>query len=62
MIGLFFSKSPSERWQDKSGNVKAGFVVTKGLESPFSKDFYLLSHGGLKGSTHIFSDLALSSG
>jgi len=35
----------------KSGNCKAGFVADRGLSSAFARDFYLLSHGGLLGTS-----------
>lgn len=36
---------------DGKGNVQAGFLADKGIESPFYRDFYLLSHGGLLGTS-----------
>jgi len=36
---------------DRSGNCHAGFVADDGLCSPMAHDFYLQSHGGLKGTS-----------
>src|SRR5882762_2446905 len=35
---------------DRSGNVHAGLVVDSEITNPHANDYYLLSHGGLKGS------------
>ncbi|KAK0502821.1 Piwi domain-containing protein [Armillaria luteobubalina] len=37
--------------KDRTGNCKAGFVTTRGLESPLFDDFYLQSHAAIKGTT-----------
>ncbi len=55
---LFFGCCPfwlmdiRQRLRDKIGNCKAGFVTTRGLESPLFKDFYLQSHAAIKGSKY----------
>jgi len=36
---------------DRKGNVQAGFLAEEGLKSPFNRDYFLQSHGGLLGST-----------
>ncbi|OWZ16857.1 Argonaute1 [Phytophthora megakarya] len=36
---------------DRSGNVKAGTVVDTGICHPIENDFYLMSHGGLQGTS-----------
>ncbi|KAL8007287.1 putative PAZ domain, Piwi domain, ribonuclease H-like superfamily, argonaute, linker 1 [Plasmopara halstedii] len=36
---------------DRSGNVKAGTVVETGICHPIENDFYLMSHGGLQGTS-----------
>ncbi|KAK0240575.1 argonaute-like protein [Armillaria nabsnona] len=46
---VFFPKDGGLR--DKIGNCKAGFVTTRGLESPLFKDFYLQSHAAIKGTS-----------
>lgn len=38
------------RGADSTGNCPAGFMADQGLQSPVARDFYLQSHGGLKGS------------
>ncbi|KZP02078.1 stem cell self-renewal protein Piwi, partial [Athelia psychrophila] len=35
---------------DRSGNCPAGFVADKGINSPITADFFLLSHDGLLGN------------
>lgn len=35
---------------DRTGNLKAGFVTTHGVNSPLFNDFYLQSHAAIKGS------------
>lgn len=37
--------------QDKSGNVFPGTVVETGICHPLEWDFYLMSHGGLQGTS-----------
>jgi eukaryotic translation initiation factor 2C len=39
------------RDSDKSDNCHAGFIADNGLSSPMAHDFYLQSHGGLKGTS-----------
>lgn len=39
------------RDQDKSGNVFPGTVVETGICHPLEWDFYLMSHGGLQGTS-----------
>ncbi|KAG7452837.1 Piwi-domain-containing protein [Guyanagaster necrorhizus] len=46
---VFFPKDGGLR--DRTGNCKAGFVTTGGLESPLFKDFYLQSHAAIKGTS-----------
>ncbi|OAX39508.1 Piwi-domain-containing protein, partial [Rhizopogon vinicolor AM-OR11-026] len=46
----FFPANPQDG-DRKSGNVPAGFVASDGIASPIAKDFYLLSHGGLLGTS-----------
>jgi hypothetical protein len=38
------------RGADSTGNCPAGFMADRGVQSPTTRDFYLQSHGGLKGS------------
>jgi len=45
----FFPKDQHDA--DRSGNCNAGFIADDGLCSPMSHDFYLQSHGGLKGTS-----------
>ncbi|KAL0947383.1 hypothetical protein HGRIS_013499 [Hohenbuehelia grisea] len=40
-----------KRDADRSGNCPAGFVADAGIQSPICCDFYLQSHGGLKGTS-----------
>ncbi|KZP28302.1 stem cell self-renewal protein Piwi, partial [Athelia psychrophila] len=44
----FFPQPPSGG--DRSGNCPAGFVADKGINSPITADFFLLSHDGLLGN------------
>lgn len=44
---------PLPRGADRSGNCPAGFVAEQGLQSPVARDFYLLSHSGIKGSLFV---------
>jgi eukaryotic translation initiation factor 2C len=44
LTGSFF------RGADSTGNCPAGFMAERGIQSPTARDFYLQSHGGLKGS------------
>ncbi|KAK0448293.1 Piwi domain-containing protein [Desarmillaria tabescens] len=46
---VFFPKDGGLR--DRTGNCKAGFVTTRGLESPLFQDFYLQSHAAIKGTS-----------
>jgi len=46
----FFPSDPQAA-DRRSGNCKAGFVADNGLDSPMAPDFYLLSHGGLLGTS-----------
>ncbi|KIM89992.1 hypothetical protein PILCRDRAFT_812786 [Piloderma croceum F 1598] len=39
------------RGADKKGNVQAGFLAEEGLKSPFNRDYFLQSHGGLLGTS-----------
>ncbi|KAF8436955.1 Piwi domain-containing protein [Boletus edulis BED1] len=41
----------NERDADRSGNCPAGFVADEGIGNPIAKDYYLLSHGGLLGTS-----------
>lgn len=36
---------------DRSGNVKAGTIVDRDITHPYYKDFYLMSHAGLLGTS-----------
>ncbi|KAG8898543.1 hypothetical protein FRB99_007374 [Tulasnella sp. 403] len=45
----FFPQNGTDR--DRSGNVRAGLVVDREIVSPVEFDFYLQSHGGLKGTS-----------
>ncbi|KAG8898541.1 hypothetical protein FRB99_007372 [Tulasnella sp. 403] len=45
----FFPQNEADR--DRSGNVRAGLVVDREIVSPVEFDFYLQSHGGLKGTS-----------
>lgn len=42
---------PNRVDQDKSGNVHPGTVVETGICHPMEWDFYLMSHGGLQGTS-----------
>ncbi|KAG6379119.1 Piwi domain-containing protein [Boletus reticuloceps] len=42
---------PYRRDADRSGNCPAGFVADEGIGNPIAKDYYLLSHGGLLGTS-----------
>ncbi|BEI84075.1 hypothetical protein CcaverHIS002_0406790 [Cutaneotrichosporon cavernicola] len=44
----FFSMSQKD--QDRTGNLKAGFVVDQRVTHPFAFDFYLQAHAGLQGT------------
>ncbi|PBK59515.1 hypothetical protein ARMSODRAFT_1071478, partial [Armillaria solidipes] len=44
---MFFPKD-GEGLRDGTGNCKAGFVTTRGLENPLFQDFYLQSHRAVK--------------
>lgn len=46
----FFPTNPQDG-DRKSGNVQAGFVASEGIANPIAKDFYLLSHGGILGTS-----------
>ena len=51
----FFPDKEADK--DRSGNLKAGFVVDSEITSPYHRtkpDFYLQSHGGLLGSMSGF--------
>jgi len=39
------------RGADRKGNVQAGFLAERGLQSPFTRDYFLQSHGGLLGTS-----------
>lgn len=45
----FFPMSKNDA--DRSGNVKAGTVIEQGCCHPTEFDFYLMSHGGLQGTS-----------
>ncbi|KIM87566.1 hypothetical protein PILCRDRAFT_815121 [Piloderma croceum F 1598] len=42
---------PDSGTGDKSGNCPPGFVADSGIDSPLAADFYILSHGGLLGTS-----------
>ncbi|EGO21589.1 hypothetical protein SERLADRAFT_474142 [Serpula lacrymans var. lacrymans S7.9] len=42
---------PDKQQADRSGNCPAGFVADRGIGNPVAQDFYLLSHGGLLGTS-----------
>ncbi|KAG1821113.1 Piwi domain-containing protein, partial [Suillus subaureus] len=46
-----FFPTNSQDGDRKSGNVQAGFVASEGIANPIAKDFYLLSHGGILGTS-----------
>lgn len=46
MVGVVFRED-----QDNSGNVFPGTVVETGICHPMEWDFYLMSHGGLQGTS-----------
>lgn len=53
VFGLAQSRffATSDKDMDKSGNAKAGTVVDTDIVHPSYDDFYLLSHGGLLGTS-----------
>ncbi|KAG8892332.1 hypothetical protein FRB99_002797, partial [Tulasnella sp. 403] len=46
----FFPRNESDR-DDRSGNILPGCVVDGGITSPVEFEFYLQSHGGIKGTS-----------